>query len=522
MHVHVHRIRRQHWRVATRSTEEGMTARRLLREHGADVFLPALESAFDELETGESVVHVPRMELHFKVASVEQFVEALPHMISIQAREQLRGISGLSGPKDGPSPWKTVSREEDGLHRLVEYLRTGRISWPWLPETPHTIVSAFGKIALTEAPGILARLRETGPGVVWDKVFFRWFQLVSEANWPALAATVVTDHSPQVSRAVAAIALVPAEKISYHARLIFVSRLAAACTLRKDAGTARALSALISRFLQFQGPDAMREESPNTSELRGSHRKAAEKNPAVQELLVLLPEFVAQAAQGEIEPDVDRHPSVEPSSGAGRASSATPFQRSEAFSETAAVEPEADAATAPPEPDGQFGLAVVHAGLVLLHPFLPRFFETLEIRPQGNRIPEAALPRAAALLHFLATGEDNGYEFELELIKVLLALPPESPLPVSAGLLNGADKAEAEALLAAAVGHWTALKNTSVQALRASFLQRKGLLHKEEEGWRLRVESHPFDVLLGQLPWAFSIVRLPWMSIPIFTEWASP
>ena len=76
-----------------------------------------------------------------------------------------------------------------------------------------------------------------------------------------------------------------------------------------------------------------------------------------------------------------------------------------------------------------------------------------------------------------------------------------------------------EALLAAVIGHWSALKNTSVPGLRTAFVERPGLLRAIEGGWRLNVERQPHDILLERLPWSISLVRLPWMDRPLFVEW---
>jgi hypothetical protein len=170
-----------------------------------------------------------------------------------------------------------------------------------------------------------------------------------------------------------------------------------------------------------------------------------------------------------------------------------------------------------------FGQMVHHAGLVLLHPFLPRFFESTGIKEADKpTLASDALPRAAALLYLLAAGEEEVFELELDFIKVLLGLSLDSPLPVSEGLLLASDREEVEALLSAVVGHWRVLKSTSVKGLRGSFLQRPGLLREEEQGFRLQVESAPFDMLLGQLPWGIGTVKLPWMKKAIFTEWQAP
>jgi hypothetical protein len=171
----------------------------------------------------------------------------------------------------------------------------------------------------------------------------------------------------------------------------------------------------------------------------------------------------------------------------------------------------------------EFPLLINHAGLILLHPFITRFFENTGIKEAGiAQLSSFVTARAAALLHFLATGREDVYEYELGFIKILLGLPPEVPLLVAEGLIKPDDKEEAEALLQSVISYWSILKNTSVQGLRSSFLQRQGLLREDENGWRLQVETMPFDMLLDQLPWGISIVKLPWMQKPIYTEWSMP
>lgn len=166
---------------------------------------------------------------------------------------------------------------------------------------------------------------------------------------------------------------------------------------------------------------------------------------------------------------------------------------------------------------------VHHAGLVLLHPYLSRFFESTAVKQAGR--PELAadqLPRAAALLHLLATGDDDVFEAHIDFIKILLGVPLDAPLLVSRGLLVASDHEEATALLAAVVEHWRVLRSTSIHGLRTSFLQRSGLVRDEDQGFRLQVEPAPFDMLLGHLPWGIATIKLPWMKKLLFTEWQAP
>lgn len=180
------------------------------------------------------------------------------------------------------------------------------------------------------------------------------------------------------------------------------------------------------------------------------------------------------------------------------------------------------------EPTTSTGQIVSQAGLVLLHAYLPRCLDVLGLYPSGQRGPLAdhLWPRAAAVLHWLATGQDGALECELGLIKPLLGRQDQHDehAPLSHGLptLLPHEREEADALLRAVLGHWRALKGTSVAGLRESFLQRRGWLETRGGASLLRVEPAPYDVLLGSLPWGMSLVRLPWMAQPLHVEWSAP
>ena len=89
------------------------------------------------------------------------------------------------------------------------------------------------------------------------------------------------------------------------------------------------------------------------------------------------------------------------------------------------------------------------AGLVLLHPYLPRLLDATGLYPAGSKgpIPDPALPRAAALLHWLASGHDVVHEFELPFIKLLLGRPPDAPLFHAPPALHDSERDEAGALI---------------------------------------------------------------------------
>jgi hypothetical protein len=173
------------------------------------------------------------------------------------------------------------------------------------------------------------------------------------------------------------------------------------------------------------------------------------------------------------------------------------------------------------ETDGPVSeLYVAHAGVVLLHPFLDRFFRTLGLVTEGRTLDATAhRVRATHLLYHLVTGREQPEEHETALLKVLSGLPLRYPLVRELSLAQE-DREEAERLLRAAVSHWDRLKNTSPDGLREAFLQREGKLSTRPDGWRLVVEQRAVDVLLDSVPWSVSIVRLPWMASPLWVDWA--
>lgn len=166
-------------------------------------------------------------------------------------------------------------------------------------------------------------------------------------------------------------------------------------------------------------------------------------------------------------------------------------------------------------PDAEEGIYIENAGLVLLHPFLPRFFTGLGIAGEDKLLQPG---RALCLLHFLVTGQIIAPEHELILPKILCNVPLETPVESDVAITL-AEQEEAAALLAAVIRHWDALRNTSADGLRGTFLLRPGKVSLRGVDWQLMVESRGFDVLLDQLPWAISTIKLPWMERILWVEW---
>ena len=127
--------------------------------------------------------------------------------------------------------------------------------------------------------------------------------------------------------------------------------------------------------------------------------------------------------------------------------------------------------------------------------------------------------QAALLLQFLVTGKTVFEEHELLLNKILCDIPMDEPME-SHLILTKKQRTESEQLLSATIQHWTALKNTSPDGLRNTFLQREGKISQKENGdWLLQVQSTGVDILLSKLPWGVGMIKLPWMEGMLFVEW---
>ena len=110
----------------------------------------------------------------------------------------------------------------------------------------------------------------------------------------------------------------------------------------------------------------------------------------------------------------------------------------------------------------------------------------------------------------------------MPLVKLLLGRAPDAALTSSLPRPTAADWEEIDSLLAAVRSHWKALGNTSVDGLRLSFLQRRGLLRKADDAWQMQMQTEGIDMLLALLPWSINVVKLPWMPLPLMVEWHAP
>lgn len=162
---------------------------------------------------------------------------------------------------------------------------------------------------------------------------------------------------------------------------------------------------------------------------------------------------------------------------------------------------------------------IENAGLVLLHPFLSTLFDRTGLVKNGEFVNDEAKFRAPHLLQYLVNFQQESPEHALLLNKILCGI--EYQEAVASGIvLTELEMNTANELLYVVTQQWEKLKNTSINGLQESFLQRSGSLCLSSEGWTLVVENKAYDVLLQTLPWGLSFIKNSWMTEPIFVEWS--
>lgn len=501
-----HRIRRQRWEVRAGSAATAFAIRQQLRDQWAELILPAFDQAFDETASGDRTIRIPKLELRLKISSVEQLHELLPGLIRQQLREQLSDLQLESARSD--AAWKETLPEQNRFEYLLHYLQTGSLPWEATGEPTAEPIAELQNICHQQWPEIKQLLqREPDRPAAF---YFRLFQLAADQAGdltPTLLAFISQPWQPSVLELLVALEKSGEHYFGRHYQLELLTRILAEALALRHQTLPPDIRTLAARVLPLHQDSAWNEFVTTLS------------SPA---RLILSPQAESQndhaaktSSSSETKPDSIRgNDHSSPTTPSATAENAAKMDAPASASKLVRTSVQTNTSSA------EFPLMVPHVGLILLHPFLPRFLENCGIKETtAAELSPFALPRAAALLHFLATGSSELYEYDLGFIKILLGLTPETPLGVANGLLEAKDRQEAESLLQSVIAHWAALKNTSNGGLRSSFINRTGLVRENADGWRLQVERKSFDLLLDQLPWSFSLARLPWLAKPIFTEW---
>ncbi|WP_077000829.1 contractile injection system tape measure protein [Variovorax sp. KK3] len=483
-----HRVRRLRWHASAANPAEAFALRKLLRER-VDTCEAALGRAFDKAVPAHEVLHVPKLSLDLRFADLEtvsdgelaERIEAAVR-VALDAVKRPAAMGTSTVPRQADAAASSSSADADSapaLHSpatearqaLRHYLATGLLPWTVAGLAPEPTRRLLADAAVQAAEEV-ASGAETLDGLLPAPMdaratlgaLLRWLPLLPTG----LRRRLMAVRSPTC----------PLAPRTLHAWRQWIDDDAAdrmewqALWLAAPAD----LSA-VQAFVARQHP-------------------AAHAPPFLGELRLAL----AHGSQAQT-------PTPREDALARRPASMPALPRPASTDDTATAE----------------SLLVPLAGLVLLHPWLPRMLAACGVVDVGGKqIAPAELPRACSLLHALACGDSPIAEHQLPLVKLLLGSPPDEPLCAALPALSADDKAEVEALLDAVRGHWSALRGTGVDGLRLSFLQRRGLLTRGDQAWQLRMQAEAFDMLMGMLPWRIEQIRLPWMPELLIVEWPTP
>lgn len=170
------------------------------------------------------------------------------------------------------------------------------------------------------------------------------------------------------------------------------------------------------------------------------------------------------------------------------------------------------------EPETDDMVFVNNAGTILLWPFLSVFFERAGLMKAGQFNSPKDAYRGVHLLYYAVWKKEKPAELELALNKVLCGVKPGKPLLRDVSITDE-EKQLCEEMITVVTQRWEVLKNTSPDGLRESFLQRNGKLFVDSGIRTLVVEKKSFDMLLDQIPWSISNVRLGWMEEMLHIRW---
>jgi hypothetical protein len=493
-----HIIRQQYLHVVMQGTEaEALALQRRLPEWCQHQLTLRLARVLDRCAPLHEYVCLERLEIDVGVLSLEQtdWAEMVAQAVETSLRALIPVDNTQPAANDGNVRRKTAPQ---ALHEaFAHFLHTGRLPWSFrLPAGKHleqVLLRSWQEAATTRHPAsLLAVVLPVLASVTARARLLRQFS-------PEFHAALLVQFAPEAKAAIDAILLalresaVPATEMKIVREQLW-DRAFADLVAGRVLTTASVVRA-VQRTLSVT-------TAPTALDVMAKHWPAASSPSS--------PRKTPDSTAGTV---TSKPSSVEPHS--------TALLAEDSVAEHVAARPPAKSG-APllserkAQDEAQEGLYLNCAGLVLLHPFLPRFFTALGIAVDDEIVqPE----RALCLLHYLATGQQVAPEYELILPKILCNVPLGTPVEAQVNF-TAAELDEAVALLKAVIRHWEVLRDASIDGLRGTFLVRAGKVSVRADGdWLLQVEAKSFDILLEQLLWGIGMIKLPWMSKMLWVEW---
>jgi hypothetical protein len=471
-----HHISRLQYKVSCSNEEQAFELRHLLSVTATEELAAKLEEVSARYVSDDVFIRIPKLEVHLAAGSLNGLAAELTVKFGAKLEEALRKLPARPQPDDAAQP----AQEADAL---FYFLLNGV-----LPHWAAPLGLQMNDIAervLHEHPQRLLRLlyENVRAQQVWSRIVFQFPAQIKEqivglvpelaqahqalketyAAWPRANNTPLPPPAEQ-----AAVAQLITEVMLQEAPRIIPGRAATADLMH------HLLAFISTPLLAF------------VSTPSGNLPAPGDQLPPAQ------PQRVQENIQidSRQDPFILPDPAASPPSGFDNQVIAAPAEK----------------------------LVTQTAGIVLLHPFLKPFFTELGLLREGQWKDEPSCQKAAHLLHYLSTGKQEEQEWNLVLEKLLCGFMPDFPIKRYIALTEE-DIAECDALLKSVIGHWSALKKTSPQALQETFLQRRGLLQQTDKGWQLHVERKTQDILLEKMPWTYTMIKLTWNEYLIEVLW---
>lgn len=164
------------------------------------------------------------------------------------------------------------------------------------------------------------------------------------------------------------------------------------------------------------------------------------------------------------------------------------------------------------------GIAVSNAGIVLLNSFIVMLFERLSLVKDNNFTSIENQKNAVLYLQYVVTGVSETEDSYLALNKILCGLSVTDSVPA---IIEISQEKEIiiVGLIKDAVSYWSAIGDCPVESFRGNWLIRDGMLTELEDKWELTVDKRAYDLLINKSPFAFSIIKYPWMHKPLHVIW---
>jgi len=162
---------------------------------------------------------------------------------------------------------------------------------------------------------------------------------------------------------------------------------------------------------------------------------------------------------------------------------------------------------------------ILNSGLILFHPYMRYAFKDLKWIGDDNKfVNSKAQQKAILFLQYMINGKSRQGEHLLVLNKLLCGWPVHLPVQ-TACVFSAREKQAAADILGSIKEHWSVIKNTSDRGVIDSFIERPGIVSKQDSGFLLQIERKTIDILLDSLPFGLNTIKLPWNEYIIHTEW---